>query len=105
MSAGRLGLRAYFDRYVPMAVDQRAFWKANSGYDRERLAVINRVAIAMVGEIRAYETKRTPYETKRTPIVISGCIGPRGGRCDPGALMRACEAEAYHWQVPARRRG
>jgi hypothetical protein len=54
----------------------------------------------MVGEIRAaYETKRTPYETKRTPIVISGCIGPRGGGYDPGALMRACEAEAYHWQV------
>jgi hypothetical protein len=60
----------------------------------------------MVGEIRAaYETKRTPYETKRTPIVISGCIGPRGGRYDPGALMRTCEAKAYHWQVPARRRG
>jgi len=52
---GRLGLRAYFDRYVPMAVDQRAgyilespTWRANPnwaarlGYDRERLAVINR---------------------------------------------------------------
>jgi homocysteine S-methyltransferase len=61
-----LGLRAYFDRYVPMAVDQRAgyilespTWRANPdwaarlGYDRERLAVINRVAIAMMGKIRA----------------------------------------------------
>jgi homocysteine S-methyltransferase len=102
-----LGLRAYFDRYVPMAVDQRAgyilespTWRANPdwaarlGYDRERLAVIDRVANAVMREIR------TAYETKRTPIVISGCIGPRGDGYDPGALMRACGAEAYHaWAV------
>jgi len=61
MSAA-LGSPHQFDRYVPLAVDQRAgyilespTWRANPdwaarlGYDRERLAVINRVAIAMMG--------------------------------------------------------
>jgi S-methylmethionine-dependent homocysteine/selenocysteine methylase len=43
---------------------------------------------------------RDAYETERTPIVISGCIGPRGDGYDPGKVMSAEEAQAYHaWQV------
>ena len=48
----------------------------------------------MLREIRA------AHETSETPIVISGCIGPRGDGYDPGALMRADDAQAYHaWQI------
>jgi S-methylmethionine-dependent homocysteine/selenocysteine methylase len=30
------------------------------------------------------------------PIVLSGCVGPRGDGYDPGAVMSAEEAQAYH---------
>ena len=100
-------LRAYFDRYVPLAVERGAgfilespTWRANPdwaakiGYSRERLATINRGNINLLQEIRAQ------HETPRTPIVISGCIGPRGDGYDPGALMSVAEAEDYHaWQT------
>jgi S-methylmethionine-dependent homocysteine/selenocysteine methylase len=29
-------------------------------------------------------------------MVVSGCVGPRGDGYDPGAVMRADEAQAYH---------
>ena len=104
---GRAALRAYFDRYVAMAVKhgtgfilESPTWRANPdwgaklGYDRDRLAAINRAAIAMLREIRAC------HETARTPLVVSGNIGPRGDGYDPGALMSPWEAEAYHaWQI------
>ncbi|HEX5930303.1 MAG TPA: homocysteine S-methyltransferase family protein, partial [Methyloceanibacter sp.] len=104
---GRAALRAYFDRYVATAVEhgtgfilESPTWRANPdwgqklGYDPRRLAVVNRAAIAMMGEIREV------YETARTPIVISGAIGPRGDGYDPGRVMSPLEAEAYHaWQI------
>lgn len=96
-------LRDYFDRYVPMAVAHgRGFilesptWRANRdwaekiGYDRARLAELNRAAIDLMHEIRAR------YETARSPMVISGCIGPRGDGYDPGAVMSPAQAEDYH---------
>lgn len=104
---GRAALRAYFDRYIPLAIDQGAgfvletpTWRANPdwgaklGYDRDRLAKANRDAIDLMREIR------DAYETVQTPIVISGCIGPRGDGYDPDIVMSADAAEAYHrWQI------
>jgi S-methylmethionine-dependent homocysteine/selenocysteine methylase len=104
---GRSVLRTYFDRYVPLAVKrgmgfilESPTWRANPdwaakiGYDRTRLAEINRAGIDLMHEVR------TKCETPRTPLVISGCIGPRGDGYDPDALMSPDEAEDYHvWQV------
>ena len=104
---GRKALRAYFDRYVPMAIEHGAgfilespTWRANPdwaakiGYDRARLADINRAAIALMAEIRE------AYETKASPMPISGCIGPRGDGYDPGQVASAEAFQAYHaWQV------
>jgi homocysteine S-methyltransferase len=100
---GRDALRAYFDRYVPMALAARAgfvlespTWRANSdwaekvGYGRDALARVNRAAIDLMAEVRAR------YETPQGSMVISGCIGPRGDDYDPGELMSPSEAEAYH---------
>jgi S-methylmethionine-dependent homocysteine/selenocysteine methylase len=104
---GRAALRAYFDRYVAMAIEHGAgfilespTWRANPdwgralGYGTSRLASANRAAIAMMHDIRGAS------ETANTPLVISGNIGPRGDGYDPGALMSPSEAEAYHaWQI------
>ena len=100
-------LRAYFDRYVPLAVDrgvgfilESPTWRANPewgakiGFDRHRLAEVNSASIDLMHEIRA------AYATERTPLVISGCVGPRGDGYAPGPLMSPGEAEVYHgWQI------
>jgi len=39
---------------------------------------------------------REEFETPSSPMVISGCVGPRGDGYDPGSVMNAAEAEAYH---------
>jgi len=104
---GRSALRAYFDRYVPLAVDrgvgfilESPTWRANPewgakiGFDRHRLAEVNSASIDLMHEIRA------AYATERTPLVISGCVGPRGDGYAPGSLMSPGEAEVYHgWQI------
>lgn len=104
---GHDALHAYFDRYVPLAVErsmgfilESPTWRANPdwgaklGHDLVKLAALNRASVALLHDIRA------KYETATTPIVVSGCIGPRGDGYDPGALMRAEEAQAYHaWQA------
>lgn len=100
---GVAALRAYFDRYVPMAVKQGAgfvlespTWRANPdwaariGYDRNKLDKLNRAAIDLMREIR------DAYETERSPMAISGCVGPRGDGYDPGKVMSPDEAESYH---------
>ncbi len=100
---GREALRAYFDRYVPMAVAaglgfvlESPTWRANPdwgakiGYDRQALSRINHAAIDLMAEIRER------YETPSSAMVISGCIGPRGDGYDPGTLMAPAEAETYH---------
>jgi len=104
---GRAALRAYFDRYAPIAAAQGAgfilespTWRANPdwaaklGYRADRLAGINRAAINMMRDVRA------AYETERSSFVISGCIGPRSDGYAPGAPMSPDDAEAYHgWQI------
>lgn len=100
---GRKALAEYFDRYVALALRHRTgfilespTWRANLdwgakvGYDRARLANVNRRAIELMTEIR------DRHETKDCPFAISGCIGPRGDGYDPGRIMSAEEAEAYH---------
>jgi S-methylmethionine-dependent homocysteine/selenocysteine methylase len=104
---GRAALRAYFDRYLPLAIKQdmgfvlesptwraNPDWAAKIGVGLDALAKLNHAAIDLMREVR------DAYETKDTPIVISGCIGPRGDGYDPGKIMSAEEAETYHaWQV------
>jgi S-methylmethionine-dependent homocysteine/selenocysteine methylase len=96
-------VRRYYARYAKLAKDaglgfvlESPTWRANFdwaeklGYDRTRLADINRKAIDVMLELRA------EFETPRSPMVISGNIGPRGDGYQPGKLMTAKEAEAYH---------
>ena len=104
---GRAAIRAYFDRYVPLAVAAGAgfvlecpTWRANpswgprNGYDPDRLAKANRDAVSMMQAIRAV------YETPTTPMPISGNLGPRGDGYEAGRIMSIAEAGAYHaWQV------
>ena len=100
---GRDRLRAYFDPYIDIArkagaglllesVTWRASvgWGAQLGLSPDDIAGINRDAIALLEEVRA------AHETAATPMVISGCVGPRGDGYDPGALITAEEAQAYH---------
>ena len=104
---GRAALRAYFDRYIPLAAEhgmgfvlESPTWRANPdwgdriGSNREALGRANHAAIDLMREVRA------AHETEHTPIVISGCIGPRGDGYDPGKVMSVKEAQVYHsWQV------
>ena len=104
---GRAALRAYYDRYVSLALrDGNGFilesptWRANPdwgaklGYGRDRLAEANRAGIEMMRKIRAAQA------TRKSPLVISGCIGPRGDGYAPGVPMRADDAQDYHaWQI------
>jgi homocysteine S-methyltransferase len=100
---GRARLDAYFDRYIEIAkasgtglllesVTWRASrdWTAQLGISEAETVRINRDAIAY------RESVRGRHETPETPMVISGCVGPRGDGYDPGEIMTADEAEAYH---------
>ena len=100
---GRNLLRSYFERYLSIALNHgRGFilesptWRANPdwgrklGYDDEALSAVNMAAIELMTELRA------SAESVK-PIVVSGCIGPRGDGYDPGSVMTAKEAEAYHF--------
>jgi S-methylmethionine-dependent homocysteine/selenocysteine methylase len=102
-AAGRQTLRTYYERHIAIAraqglgfVLESPTWRASPdwgerlGYSRDALAAANREAIALMRELR------DAYEAPITPIVISGCIGPRGDGYDPGVLMSANEAQAYH---------
>ena len=102
-AAGRQRLRAYFERHLAIArahgagfIAEAPTWRANPdwgrtlGYDEERLAAVNRAAIAELADMRAREG-----ETPET-FVISGCVGPRHDGYDADARMSAQEAERYH---------
>jgi S-methylmethionine-dependent homocysteine/selenocysteine methylase len=96
-------IRQYFVRYATIARDNNvglildsptwrasADWGDKMGYSEEALAVVNKESIEMLAEIR------DEYETATSPMVLGGCIGPRGDGYDPGNIMTAEEAEAYH---------
>lgn len=101
--SGRAALRRYYERYIALArASQVGFilesptWRASAdwgpklGYSREALADVNRRSIALMHELRE------EHQTDGSPMVVSGCVGPRGDGYDPGAVMSATEAEAYH---------
>jgi S-methylmethionine-dependent homocysteine/selenocysteine methylase len=98
-------LRKYFRSYAEIArqfgaglILESATWRASAdwgarlGYDAPALAEANRRAIGLLEEIRR------EVESDATRVVISGCIGPRGDGYDPGLMMTAPDAEAYHRQ-------
>jgi S-methylmethionine-dependent homocysteine/selenocysteine methylase len=100
---GRERLKQYFLPYIAIAREHdlgfvlesptwRASpnWGAKLGYSAEALAAVNRDAIELMRELRA------EHETARMPMVVSGCVGPRGDGYDPGQVMSADEAQAYH---------
>jgi homocysteine S-methyltransferase len=102
-AAGREALGRYFERYIAIARSEgRGFilesptWRASSdwghklGYSKEEIAAANRESIRLMLDLR------DRHETASSPMVVSGCVGPRGDGYDPGQIMSAGEAEAYH---------
>jgi S-methylmethionine-dependent homocysteine/selenocysteine methylase len=96
-------LRRYFRRYASIARENgtgfilesptwRASpdWAAKLGYSADRLDSSNRRSIDLMRELQR------EHETSASPMVVSGCIGPRGDGYDPGTVMTAEEAQAYH---------
>lgn len=97
-------LRAYFERYIPIArragtgfLLESPTWRASPDW-AERLGMrlaeldaLNARAIELMRELRA------AHATPAMPMVVSGCVGPRGDGYQPGdALMTADEAQFYH---------
>ena len=100
---GRDALVRYYERYIAIAkADGLGFilesptWRASAdwggklGYSPGAIAAANRQSIELMHDLRA------KHESATTPIVVSGCVGPRGDGYDPGQVMSAAEAEAYH---------
>ena len=99
---GRKALRDYYLAHADIArrhgrglILETPTWRASPdwgeklGYDDAALACANRDAVDLLKEVG--EAARLA-----APFVISGNIGPRGDGYDPGTLMTAEEAEAYH---------
>ena len=100
---GRSALDEYFGSYLDLARRAgtgfelvSASWRASPdwapefGLSQEELDSLNRKSVEMLLELRGR------YETDSLPIVVTGCIGPRGDGYDPGEIMTAEQAEAYH---------
>lgn len=101
--AGRETLKRYYLPYIEAArrngfgfVLDSATWRSSAdwgtrlGYSKAALAAVNLDAIEVLLELRA------EHETATLPMVVSGAVGPRGDGYDPGSVMSADEAEAYH---------
>ncbi len=100
---GTAALRAYYARYATIArangvgfILESPTWRASAdwgrklGYSQSALAQANARAIELMARLRQ------EYQSKTAPVVISGCVGPRGDGYDPGTVMSADEAQAYH---------
>jgi S-methylmethionine-dependent homocysteine/selenocysteine methylase len=99
---GRAALATYYDAYLTVAearelpiVLDTPTWRANSdwgtrlGYSSERLAEVNREAVAFLRDASTGRSVR---------VVVSGLIGPRGDGYIAGELMTTAEARRYHAQ-------
>ena len=99
---GRDHLTRYYERYLSIAAQhdlgfilESATWRASRdwtrklGYSDAEHEAVNRIAIEHLGDLR-----RGHFSD--AAVVLSGNIGPRGDGYDPGTLMSADEAEAYH---------
>ena len=100
--AGLEALRGYYESYARLADELGAgivldtpTWRASAdwgerlGYEGERLADVNRRAVALLQEVRE-------RSGDAPTILISGCLGPRGDGYVLGETMEAAEAERYH---------
>lgn len=100
---GRAAIRRYFEpffgiareRGLPFVLDT-ATWRANPdwgtqlGYDRGRLADVNRDAVAFARELAE----------PRVGVTINGVLGPRGDGYVIGERMSSDESAEYHaWQI------
>jgi homocysteine S-methyltransferase len=94
-------LRSYYESYLELArhhdvgvVLDTPTWRANPdwgerlGYSTDTLADVNARAVALLVDIRA--------AAQGVSVVVSGCVGPRGGGYRADHLMSAAEAERYH---------
>lgn len=99
--AGQDVLEAYYRDFLDLArrmgtglILESATWRASPdwagplGFSVDELDALNGAAIELLTGLRA--------EYADVPVVVSGCIGPRGDGYDPGKVMRAEEAQAYH---------
>ena len=99
--AGQDVLEAYYRDFLDLArrmgtglILESATWRASPdwagplGFSVDKLDALNGAAIELLTGLRA--------EYADVPVVISGCLGPRGDGYDPGKVMRAEEAQAYH---------
>lgn len=94
-------LEAYYRDFLDLArrkgtglILESATWRASPewaeplGFSVDELDALNGAAIELLRGLRA--------EYSDVSIMISGCLGPRGDGYDPGKIMRADEAQAYH---------
>lgn len=94
-------LDAYYRDFLDLArrrgtglILESATWRASPdwaeplGFSVAELDRLNGAAIELLTGLRA--------EYADVPVVVSGCLGPRGDGYDPGQIMRADEAQAYH---------
>ena len=101
--AGTETLRRYYREHATIARDagvgivlESPTWRASPdwgerlGYSPERLAEVNRRAIALLVDLRV-----ELLDVVR-PVIVSGCIGPRGDGYRPAELMTEDEAQRYH---------
>jgi S-methylmethionine-dependent homocysteine/selenocysteine methylase len=101
--AGRDALTRYLESYAAIArrdgvglVLETPTWRASAdwgvrlGYTVEQVEQVNRESVELVDDVRRR------FATPESPIVVSGCVGPRGDGYQPGELMTADEARAYH---------
>jgi homocysteine S-methyltransferase len=100
---GRATLRRYFRSYLEIAaaeglgfVLESPTWRASPdwaqrlGMTLDELELYNRDAIVLLRELKREWSGRIGQ------LVVSGCVGPRGDGYDPGEVMTAEEACAYH---------
>ena len=100
-AAGTDVLRRYYGPYAELARAQGAGfiaesptwrasprWAAELGYSALELDAFNRRAIRLMDDIR--------WAYADIPVVISGCVGPSDDGYNPGELLSADAAEAYH---------
>lgn len=101
--AGRDALISYYRGFLDLAARRQvgfilesATWRASPdwaeplGMSEEELAELVGKAITMLVDLKRDYAGRVPA------LVVSGCVGPRGDGYDPGAIMSADAAAAYH---------
>lgn len=100
---GRATLRRYYRSYLEIAaaeglgfVLESPTWRASPdwaerlGMTPGELELYNRDAIVLLRELKR------EWNGRIGKLVVSGCVGPRGDGYDPGEVMTAEEACAYH---------